>query len=300
MPDEVTTAQQVVLLEEQLRLARQKASLYYIAVSELESLKLERNPESFLKRVDVATCTRSDSCILDKSCQTESSSSGLEKDQEIQELKEDVAKLGNQLLANARTEKSRIILEARFRFLIQNGTNSNENEKAQSLLILSEYGEMFEELLRQNKESINHSVEIKRRDHIIASLFDKIRLMESAFSLKLMHTEEVASSRLAVIQEMGNQLRAALQTSNHCPETLFDSRMQSEIEDLKAELSKARSNWAATRDELMRLQFRVGIDGNGGDLCVANDGFPSPIFSLGEQAKDGMLSGIRNIRKRQD
>ena len=293
--------EQIVLLQEQLKLARQKASLYYIAVSELESLKRSNEKVHVFEPRNMATCTRdlNPQFLKSQETQTEPSSSSLERDMEISQLVSENAKLKSSLMSNARTEKSRMLLEKRLMELIET-VEMNQVQKNVISIFQNQYREMFDEVLRQNKESVNHSVEIKRRDALILSLFEKMRIMESAFAQKLTSVEEMAASRLGVIHELGIQVKEATAFQHKSQSQVFDwqdmAAIHSELEDVRAELSKARSNWAATKDELMRLQFRVGSDGNGGSEC--RDGFPSPVCcSL--SSEDGILSGIRNIRKNQ-
>ena len=85
---------------------------------------------------------------------------------------------------------------------------------------------------------------------------------------------------------------------SHDRSGIGNGEMESEIEDLRAELSMARSNWAATRDELFRLQFRVGVDGYGGSR--SDQEYPPPLIALidSQERHECILSMLREIRDR--
>jgi len=292
---------QVLLLEEQLRLARQKASLYYIAVSELESLKRSHQTSDIVRK-EASTCielTHLSAFCFNKSTQTDSSSSDVDLENERRELIQENQSLKRETDSFARTQRSRITLKNRLVEIVNQPLDQPGSDKSQIQFLIQEYGQLFEDLLNQNRESVNHSIEIKRRDTMISSLFEKIRLMESAFTQKLFHAESIAASRLQVIQELGNQVKEAVQISSSYEATFEIGALHAELEDLRAELSMARSNWAATRDELLRLQFRVGADGNGSSDST-RCGFPAPVLSLENKpgVSIGVLSGIRKIRKK--
>ena len=274
-------------LEEQLKFARQKASLYYIAAAELDVLK--RASESFVERIEVDTST---SDLVSSSCSTgtqtsEILSETIEARTSLELAQAECASLRAFIDSMKRTEGQRVKAIAR---MLEGGPSQT---------MMNEYVCLLEEFLKQNKLSINHSIEIKRRDEMISSLFEKIRMMETAFSQKIQETSRIADSRQQVIQELGEQVKEAITQ----PRTEFDwtdmAAMHAEMEDLKAELSMARTNWAATREELVRLQFRVGVDGNGGDVSPDQMAkFPSPVVALLEQSTrdSGMISEIRSIR----
>ena len=276
-------------LEDQLLFARQKASLYYIAASELDALKNQK--DSFVEQVSVGTCTDDMvvSCESSVSVATQTmsvSSAELETETYLDLAQTEIATLKSFIDESKRADPHRArmgtVLGSDFSFLVD------------------EYRDLFNQILKQNKMSINHSIEIKRRDEIISSLFDKIRMIEEAFNRKLQDTNKIASARQEVIQALGDQVKDAIrQPSYH--DSLEIGAMQSEMEDLKAELSMARTNWAATRDELVRLQFRVGVDGNGSSQSDRHQSaFPPPIVELldSETRESGTISGIRSIRPR--
>ena len=314
MSDAITgLEEQVRTLTEQLQFARQKASLYYITASELESVK--RGSEILtMERKDVATCTADDSPTvltpmdrIPAETQTEIASTELANTVQLQAIQAENEQLRTSIDTAVRTEAARVhhqqILE-RIRTEVGSGDSTNPD------WIAAEYASLFEDFLTQNRTSVNHSVEVKRRDQIISSLFEKIRLMESAFSQKLIQTENLANSRQAVISELGEQVKDAMRVDREQRESSSDegiswkdmAAMHSELEDLRAELSKARTNWAATRDELIRLQFRVGSDGNGKSSTEYQSEYPQPVLALldaGTREK-GVISAIRSIRYRGD
>ena len=275
-------------LEDQLRFARQKASLYYIAASELDALKSQK--DSFVEHVSVGTCTDDmGSCESSVSVATQTmsvSSAELETETYLELAQTEIAMLKSFIEESKRADPHR----ARMGTVLE----------SDSSVLVDEYRDLFNLILKQNKMSINHSIEIKRRDEMISSLFDKIRMIEEAFNRKLEESNKIASTRQEVIQALGEQVKDAIrQPSYH--DALEIGAMQSEMEDLKAELSMARTNWAATRDELVRLQFRVGVDGNGSSQSDRHQStFPPPIVELldSETRESGTISGIRSIRPR--
>jgi hypothetical protein len=276
-------------LEEQLKFARQKASLYYITVSELDALK--RKTESFVETKDACTITDHDLGAVQRvSVETqtiEKSSAEIEAQTSLELAQTEVAALRQYIDTMKRTEAQRL------------RASSGPSTGCSDQVLAEQYSALLEEFLKQNKLSVNHSLEIKRRDEMISSLFEKIRTIEDAFSKKLSETSRLAESRQEVIHALSQQVKDAVTLSGSEPPYQVDYRiiasMQSEMEDLRAELSMARTNWAATKEELARLQFRVGADGNGGDVSPqAVAGFPSPIVDIIEKST-GTISSVRSI-----
>jgi hypothetical protein len=269
-------------LEEQLRFARQKASLYYIAAAELDVLK--RASESFVERIDAQTSTDdlASSCCSFGTQTSEPLSETIEARTSLELAQAECASLRACIDSMKRTEGQRIRASARM------------VDGEQSAGLMAVYNSLLEEFLKLNKLSINHSIEIKRRDDMISNLFEKIRTIEMAFAKKLEVTERIADTRQQVIQELGQQVKEAITK----PRTDWNEigALHAEMEDLRAELSMARSNWIATREELARLQFRVGQDGNGGDVSPQQIAkYPNPVVQLVEQST-GLISDIRSIR----
>ena len=260
--DDVNTLREANrILTEQLDFSRQKASLYYIVSSELESL---RNSQKVSFTVDVSTSMEIGSVSV--STQTDTTSQGVECDT----LRHELEGLKTNFSSIERIETRRLSLVKALERL-----TSTPNDAEQ--LLCTEYSQLLEEYLRSCQLSINHSMEIKKRDEMISSLFDKIKLMEISFTRsapKSAPPPQVSSEELTW-KDM--------------------AAMHSELEDMRAELSKARSNWAATRDELLRLQFRVGIDGNHGQT-VAEDLFPKPKTPQPPSYTPGLISTIRTLR----
>jgi hypothetical protein len=301
--DRIKTLEDEILnLRDQLSFARQKASLYYITASELDSLKRTMDGSNSLK-VDAFTWMENIhlSSLDSVSTQTDLSSAEMETRIEIEMIKTE-----NELLKTfnedmKRTEKVRI------RF--QKNLEKLNCDSSKLDWLVDEYSSLFEEYLRSSQISVNHSVEIKRRDDMISSLFEKIRVLESSFTQKILRTEAVANARQTVINELSEQVKEAMRIDRATREWVDShlnedgsaiswteiAAMHSELEDLRAELSMARTNWTATRDELLRLQFRVGIDGSGKSEVERNIEFPPPILSSPVRSS-GVISGIRNIR----
>lgn len=276
------------VLEEQVKFSRQKASLYYVAMSELDDVR--NRTASFIERIDACTNTSEDSIgdILNVASQTDQTTSvEVEYKAQLELAQTEIGMLRCFIDSMKRTEPMRARLIA--------GIGTNDSS------LITEYMTLFEQFMKQNKLSVNHSMEIKRRDEMISNLFEKIRIMEYAFMKKLEDTKRVADTRQQVIDELGDQIKLAVndpivvRSEGSVKEI---AALQAEMEDLKAELSMARTNWAATRDELVRLQFRVGIDGNGGNQKSLN-AFPSPVIDILETStrESGIISGIRNIRQ---
>jgi hypothetical protein len=111
-------------------------------------------------------------------------------------------------------------------------------------------------------------------------------MIENNFSKKLFFSESLAESRNQVINELSDQIKSLVNTTA----TAGDNG-RSEIEDLKAELCMARSNWAATRDELLRLQFNA-------NSTDRPDTYPAPIIALLDSSTEhrGLIAAIRNVR----
>lgn len=307
MEDEVNVLQaKVAGLEEQLRFARQKASLYYITASELDALK--RGKEDFVERISVGVSTASnENDSTAHACaetQTEFPSLSL-----LHQVELDSAKADNVLLrcmneSLSRSEGVRAKMLVSVRGLCESiQDNDSQSRKNHIDFILTEYTSLLEEFVQQTRMSVKHTIELKRRDEMISSLFEKIRMLEDAFSKKLSESSQLADSRQEVIRELGDQVRDAINIARNVePQETFDwsdmAAMHSEMEDLRAELSKARTNWAATRDELIRLQFRVGVDGRGNHSPEKPREYPPPIMALVDVAarEQGMISGLRSIR----
>lgn len=269
-------------LEEQLKFARQKASLYYITASELDALK--RGSQTFIESKSVATAT---DIPLNNGCDCFSQTNEIGSNEialktELELARTEIESLRSYIESLKRSEP----LHTRLATFL--GSCARDD------FLVDEYVKLTEEILKQNRLSVNHSVEIKRRDEMISSLFDKIRIIEEAFSKKLHETQRLADTRQQVIQALGEQVKEAVRQVPSNPSTEW--AIQAEMEDLRAELSMARTNWAATRDELIRLQFRVGADGNGGDVSPMH--FPNPILSLLDKQtrESGIISGFRSIR----
>lgn len=300
-------------LADQLAFARQKASLYYITASELDSLKrvVEGVNAEVTKREAAVDTTDLDSTGDNRFIASTGVQTDLESELLASRLEAETVKTENELLktfsdkAN-RTERLRIRhLDALAK--MASGT------QVEASFMLEEYAWLFEEFLGQNRMSINHSVEIKRRDEMISSLFEKIRMIESSFTQKLMQVENIAANRQVVINELSSQIREAVRVDRETREWVDShlnedgsalswtemAAMHSELEDLRAELSMARTNWAATRDELVRLQFRVGVDGRGNDSSPSRQPeYPAPTLAIidADSRPQGLISGIRNIR----
>ena len=160
--------------------------------------------------------------------------------------------------------------------------------------VVKGYSDLFEEYLRLNQLSVNHSLEIKKRDQMIGSLLDKIKMMEQNFSRRISQAERLAASRRDVIEELGEQVKVAMKFRQRSDKG--NGVLSDEIEDLRAELSMAKSNLAATRDELFRLQFRVGVDGSGAQ--INGQEYPPPLIALldSQHEGNGIISMIRDIR----
>jgi hypothetical protein len=281
--------QQNALLTEQLEFSRQKASLYYIAKSELEILKRSAAPVNQLM-VSVAADT---SDLLD--CSKIATQTGSQTEDNIPDmlisqmektaLESEIASLKALTSLTERTEKARTQFMQRIDAVVSMGEISGLLQDS----VIKGYSELFEEYLKLNSLSINHSVEIKKRDEMIGSLLDKIKMMERTFSRRILQAERLADSRKQVIEELGEQVKTAMRVQD--TSVRGNGELEGELEDLRAELSMARSNWAATRDELFRIQFRVGEVGVGQE-------YPPPIISLidAQTQRDGILSMIREIR----
>lgn len=296
MGDELSELEQLrranKALEEQLKFSRQKASLYYVAMSELDAVR--NRTASFVERIDACTNTSEDAVTerLNVASQTDQTTSAeLEYKAQLELAQTEIGMLRSFIDSMKRTEPVRARLIA--------GLSTDIGDTS----IVTEYMALFEQFMKQNKLSVNHSVEIKRRDEMISSLFEKIRIMEDAFRRKLEDTKRVADTRQQVIDELGDQIKQAvnepiIRSAGSESDWSEVAALQAEMEDLKAELSMARTNWAATRDELVRLQFRVGVDGNGGSRSSTN-AFPAPVIDILETTtrETGLISGIRNIRQ---
>lgn len=259
-------------LEEQLQFARQKASLYYITASELDALK--RGNISFVETVSVGTSTDAQACGFSASTQTtEVGSADIEIRSKLELAQTESKSLTSYIDSLQHTESLKNRLD---RLLIQSSPD----------FVLDEYINLLQEVVKQNKLSVNHSIQIKRRDEMISSLIEKIRMIEEAFSKKLSDTQRLADTRQAVIQALGEQVKEAVVTGSS------DWALVAEMEDLKAELSMARTNWAATREELVRLQFRDGGDGN-----HLKFKFPNPVIEILDRItrESGMISEYRSI-----
>lgn len=229
-------------LRTQLQFARQKASLYYIVASELESLKSSCSSPKVV--VTKPAETQTDALGVNKECQTYTSSATVEQDIQGIAVRAELDKVRETLNAVERMENKRLLFV-------------KENLSQSELAI--EYSELFSEYLKSCQLSVNHSLEIRKRDTMIASLLGNIKLMESTF-LKLRDTTSPTSA-----------------PSN----TGEIAALHSELEDLKAELSKAQTNYAAIRDELVRLQFN-------------RNNTPSPVAPPTNNTP-GLISAIRKI-----
>lgn len=287
----VRLKEQNALLSQQLEFSRQKASLYYIAKSELEIIKRSTEPVNHVM-MSVAIDTSDLSVeyaksIAEKGCQTEDDIPDMLISQmEKTALESEIASLKALTSLSERTEKVRCQFMQRIEAVVNLGEISGPVQDS----VIKGYSELFEEYLKLNSLSINHSVEIKRRDAMIGSLLDKIKMMERTFSRRIVQAEHLADSRKQVIEELGEQIKVAMRYQD--TSVRGNGELTGEIEDLRAELSMARSNWAATRDELFRLQFRVG------EVSVGEE-YPPPIISLIDSrvgSGDGILSMIREIR----
>ena len=262
-------------LTEQLVFARQKASLYYIATSELDTLK---RAIVYAEKVDKETITDLPA-TRDVSVSTEVNSEVIELKWEMEQLRSEICVLKSINSLNEKTERNRI--------------NFSNNLIEINSPIFDHYSQLFQTYLHSTHQSINHSVEMRKRDIMIGSLLDKIRVLETSFNQKLAQSEIVAQSRQEVINELGEQVKMAVNTIHNPPDWESLAAMHSEMEDLRAELSMARSNWAATRDELVRLQFRTGD--------VAKDErkeYPSPLIALlDKQGQPGLVAAIRKVKE---
>ena len=296
-------------LEDQLRFARHKASLYYITASELDALK--RGKEDFVERksIGVSTCEDGSSASsangVSSETQTEFASDSLAQQVELDSMRADntLLRCMNESLTRSESLRARALSRAR-ELAAALEAGDSPGIRSQIDLVLSEYTSLLEEYVLQNRMSVKHTFELKRRDEMISSLFEKIRMLEDAFSRKLMETSKIADTRQEVIRELGDQIKDAINLGRSDPEPqeTFDwtdmAAIHSEMEDLRAELSKARTNWAATRDELIRLQFRVGVDGRGNDKEERVKEYPPPVVALLDSTarEHGMISGLRSIR----
>jgi hypothetical protein len=269
----------------QLEVVRQKASLYYITSSELESLR--RKSLRTVPNCEAGTMTETEDSATaitnDVGTQTHSPSESVLLANEIEMLRAEVEILKTINALNEKTERKRI--DSLRALAYDSGTPIPDT-------LLLEYSSIFREYLRSNHMSINHSFEIRKRDNMIESLLGKIKLLETSFTHRLANSESVASSREQVIKELGNQIRDVLADSSAGSEVSVDwmtlAAMHAEMEDLKAELSKARTNWAATRDELMRLRYTKDD--------ASDEAFPRPIMLIGTRSDVTTLSRIRNLR----
>jgi hypothetical protein len=285
-------------LTDQLDFSRQKASLYYIAKSELEILRRSRQ-EDVGGAVMMSVTTDTDDLAsthtvsAETGCQTESVADVLVAQMEKNLLESEIASLKAFSSLTERTERVRTQFMQRIEAVVTaDQSTASSNPVLDS--VVKGYSDLFEEYLRLNHLSVNHSLEIKKRDEMIGSLLDKIKMMEQNFSRRISHAERLADSRKAVIEELGEQVKVAMKF-RHTSDT-GKVELSDEIEDLRAELSMARSNWAATRDELFRLQFRVGVDGTGAQ--GNGQEYPPPLIALidSQGQGSGIIGMIREIR----
>ena len=280
-------------LTEQLEFSRQKASLYYIAKSELEILKqtdqlINNGAVKMSVSVDTSDLSESTSNFVEMGCQTEDLVDGLSVEMEKNLLKSEIASLKALSSLTERTERVRTQFMQRMEAVAQSESSVVFDS------VVKGYADLFEEYLRLNYLSVNHSLEIKKRDEMIGSLLDKIKMMELNFSRRINQAERLADSRKDVIEELGEQVKVAMKFRQKSDKG--NGALSDEIEDLRAELSMARSNWAATRDELFRLQFRVGVDGSGSQANGPE--YPPPLIALidSQGQGNGIISMIREIR----
>lgn len=300
-------------LSDQLAFARQKASLYYITASELDSLKrvVEGSNADITKREAAVDTADLDSTGENRYITSLGVQTDLESELLAIRLASETVKTENELLKTFRDNHNRTE-RLRIRHLDALAKMASGTQ-VEACFMMEEYAWLFEAFISQNRISINHSIEIKRRDEIISSLFEKIRMIESCFNQKLMHVENIAANRQVVINELSSQIREAVRIDRETREWVEShlnedgsalswtemAAMHSELEDLKAELSMARTNWAATRDELVRLQFRVGVDGSGNDTSPSRKPeYPAPTLAIidADSRPHGLISGIRNLR----
>ena len=212
--DRLTAANKA--LTDQLVFARQKASLYYIATSELDTLKRAHRKAPM---VDSETIT-DPPVTVDVSTSTHAQSESVELRREIKELKSEISVLK---MINSLTEKTE---SKRIKFL-----NSFNNSSS----IADNYAEVFQTYLQSTYQSVNHSVEMRKRDFMIGSLLDKIKILESSFQKKLEQAEKIAKSRQEVIQELGEQVKVAINSADK-PQPDWESMVaiHAEMEDLRA------------------------------------------------------------------
>lgn len=273
------------LLEEQLMFSRQKASLYYIAASELDALK-RASEGSFVERKSVGVTTDELTSVSESSAQTDFPADALSLRLDIASEQNRREIVMQEMEGLKRTEKVRLGFIRALEDLLRTSHSGLALQK-----LLDEYISLFAEFLRVNQQSVNHSIEIKRRDDLISSLFEKMRIMEDGFSRKLMEITKVASARKDVIEELGAQIKDAVKGASRT----HVRALQSELEDLKAELSMARTNWAATKDELARLQFTAGNNSERTAHGVLDE---YPQLASGQSTpRNGFVSAIRSIRQ---
>ena len=275
-------------LREQLAFARQKASLYYIAMSELESLRrVSSNRTLELREVGTNTDVKPDSAGsgISEETQTFVSSDLVE----LERVAGQLSALQTELENCERSEMKRVELLHRLETIID-----------QPSQLAEAYAELLREHFLNSHMAVRQSVELRRRDAMIGSLLDKIKLMEELFGgqaarvareARVAQPENTVSVDIKIQHGRSNHIEAEEATPSLTWQDM--AAMHSELEDMRAELSKARSNWAATRDELVRLQFRVGSDGNHGKTASE---FPGPILALTESAPAGLISSIRKLR----
>jgi hypothetical protein len=295
-------------LRDQLASSMQKASLYYIAMSQLDTMRnSSRSPQiERAELIDACVGTEEDygekrvkNDFAEAEIQTDDNlaSASIIRRMEFQSVQDELTMIRSIQSVSEKTERSRIQFFQRVTALIDELETPSQPVLNTTHPIISSiingYSDLFEEYLRSNYISINHSIEIKRRDAMISSLLDKLKMMEIAFSKNIIMSESLAESRREVIKELSEQMKMLMNAN------LSAGNGLSEIEDLKAELSMARSNWAATRDELLRLQFRLGESGN----QSSTETFPAPVIALidsgnvpGSSRNSGLITAIRNVR----
>jgi hypothetical protein len=297
-------------LKNQLNIYRQKASLYYVVESELQQLRSSMSSDTLalFRSPLVESSTQTDEVMSDLETdavgvQTDVLSDSVAHRMETETLQDRIEELREKISLKEWNEKLCNEMIVRLREVIYR-TDSRElgscsdlaDSKSINTSLVGIIENLFENFTERNKHNFNLFLELKEKNELISKLNSIIVSIELNFQKKLSSVESVAESRMDVISALGNQVKEAIHLTR--PEESFDvdqwmNRMglQSEIEDLRAELSKAKTNWAATRDELIRLQTKVG------DGKEKEAEYPRPVDLTRERIiGEGQLQILRKIQ----